>query len=104
MVKRYDVYEDAEFGTMREYCETGCHVDADDYAALQESHARLEKQIEGTVSFAVAFELAESHARLLEATKRLVGSLGVMVSDPDNDGDIIYGRAAIAAAQPFTET
>jgi hypothetical protein len=41
MIKRYDVYETAEFGTMREYCETGCHVDADDAVALAESHARL---------------------------------------------------------------
>lgn len=35
---------------------------------------------------------------LLEATKRLIGALGVMVTDKDSDGDIIFARAAIAKA------
>jgi hypothetical protein len=35
---------------------------------------------------------------LLEACLRLVGSLGVMIGDPDNDGDIVFVRAAIAKA------
>ena len=35
---------------------------------------------------------------LLEACKRLIGSLGVMICDPDNDGDILFSRAAIAKA------
>lgn len=35
---------------------------------------------------------------LLEAVERLCGSLGVMVTDPDNEADIIFGRAAIAKA------
>jgi hypothetical protein len=36
---------------------------------------------------------------LLEACLRLVGSLGVMTEDPDNDGDIVFARAAIAKAK-----
>ena len=35
---------------------------------------------------------------LLEACKRLVGSLGVMITDKDSDGDIIFARAAICKA------
>lgn len=49
---------------------------------------------------------AEANARLiaaapelLESCMRLIGSLGVMIGDPDNDGDIVFARAAIAKAQ-----
>ena len=35
---------------------------------------------------------------LLEACQRLIGSLGVMVTDADSCDDIIYSRAAIAKA------
>lgn len=77
MVKRYDVYEDAEFGTMREYCETGCHVDADDAVAL-----------------------AESHARLLEALIRLNRQAG---ENRPIAGALKQADEAIAAAQPFTD-
>jgi hypothetical protein len=36
---------------------------------------------------------------LLEACKRLIGSLHVMVMDGDNCDDIIFARAAIARAE-----
>lgn len=36
---------------------------------------------------------------LLEACQRLIGSLGVMIGDPDNDGDIVFARAAIEKAK-----
>lgn len=35
---------------------------------------------------------------LLEACKRMIGSLGVMVCDADSCGDIVFARAAIAKA------
>ena len=79
MVKRYGLCPGSITGVLIE--EEGEYMRFDDLAAL-----------------------LASHARLLEATKRLVGSLGVMIGDPDNDYDIMYGRVAIAAAQPFTET
>jgi len=43
--------------------------------------------------------LSELEGELLEACKRLIGSLGVMIGDPDNDGDIIFARAAIKKAE-----
>ncbi len=89
MIKRYDVYETAEFGTMREYCETGCHVDADDAVALAESHARLLEAL----TAAVQSGMVPSSSALAGGACRY--SLQVQVADQI--------REAIAAAQPFAE-
>jgi hypothetical protein len=43
--------------------------------------------------------LSELEGELLEACKRLIGSLGVMIGDPESDGDIIFARAAIQKAE-----
>jgi len=42
--------------------------------------------------------IAES-PNLLEACKRLIGSLGAMIPDADSDPDIIFARATIAKAE-----
>ena len=43
--------------------------------------------------------LSELEGELMEACKRLMGSLGVMIGDPENDDDIIFARAAIKKAE-----
>jgi hypothetical protein len=58
--------------------------------------------VPGLDTFECAAELRRQHAlieELREACKRLMGSLGVMIGDPDNDGDIIFARAALAKAE-----
>lgn len=44
-------------------------------------------------------QLISAAPELYEACGRLIGSLGVMITDPDNDPDIQFARAAIAKAE-----
>lgn len=39
-----------------------------------------------------------AHDDLVEACKRLIGSLGVRITDPNNCDDIVYARAALEKA------
>ena len=43
--------------------------------------------------------LKASNIELIEAVKRMIGSLGVMIGDPDYDGDVVFARAAISKAE-----
>ena len=93
MIKRYDIHEDEEFGTTREYSDTGCHVDADDYAALQASHDRLLAALK-LFNARVLF-----HGDWDEGCFYYFGKSAAELQEPLN-----RAGAAISAAQPFTET
>lgn len=43
--------------------------------------------------------LVAAAPELYEACMRMIGSLGCMIGDPDNCGDIIFARAATAKAR-----
>ena len=65
-------------------------------AMSPEAQAKVEKVAE---ELRVAIEQkrrADLYPELVEAVKRLIGSLGVMIGDPDNDGDIKFARAILA--------
>ncbi len=56
----------------------------------------MRAELEANAHFIVS--ACNSHDDLVESVQRLIGALGVMITDRDNENDVMFARAALAKA------